>query len=140
MPEGENKPLVHFYISIIDRAAQDRGGWAGASGELWTRTVETALVPSPGDHLELNPETDELGGLTWEIRGRYMRHDGSWDVELVFVVEDPNEEIEQYLQRAVGRLPRRFQPWRTEQEGCNIREYLRAGGWRIYQGESNAGG
>lgn len=85
---------------------------------LWTRKLtEHAFVPDEGESVELVPD------IMATIKKRYFMFDGSATIEFKPYVVNPDESTERQ------ETWHWWQPWRTADEGRDIRDILRDAGW-----------
>jgi hypothetical protein len=96
---------------------------------LLYKTLETGFIPSNGDNLILFAEGDNPSeGPSWQTKSRYMDANGDWNVELVKMIVDPNED-------ALAQTDRSYTsayPWWSRSNEKPIEDILTENGWHEY--------
>lgn len=77
---------------------------SGAADTLWTRTIETAHTPRPGDRINLWPDDDDHPSGAWTVKedGCYHDHDGTYNAYLVGLIPNPTDA--RYLSMVVPTI------------------------------------
>lgn len=121
---------VHLWLTVTKPGAMYPSG----PYEVWTRDVQMGHTPAEGDQIALwcGEDGDPDGGPMWTIQRRWWNADGELSINLVTMVVDPNEQMEQVINRQVATGGRYVSPWRTDQEGYGPEGPLETSGWRRY--------
>ena len=125
-----------MWLNVINGSDVSKG-FFGPS-RLFYKPIESIQIPEPGvDDVILYPGEDDDGtqteGPMWQVKSRYMGHQGKWHIELSQMVLDPNEHWQNSMRSriAASRKVVTDKSWYTDRDGDPYPDLIR-GGWREY--------